>query len=442
MASLVVLLIALGCAALQFFKGTFVKAFVAIIIAIISGIVSFAFFESAANMIISRGDGGTLLSIAPWAQTLCFILIYIVVFALLQTGAIYLLHEKIVFGELPEYIGRAVCGLILGFIISGFLLTALAMGPLPLNYPYQRFDPRSVDPDDPKGVLFNADGFATGLFSIVSKGSLSGKRSFAAVHPDYLNQLFFNRLIETDSISIISYTFPAITVSREAAVWDAPKAISDQANALIGELRTGGGRIKTADNKTVSLPVSTDSGDIKIVRVGILRKALKGNSKINGAAFTLSQLRLICTRRGSSQDRLAGDAINVYPIGHLRSADQIQVASEVRVMIEGFGNGERFIDFVFNVPSGYDPVLVEYKLNSIVEIAQTAVVTDPANIPAPATFDATSSGGAGNRNRNRPNRNRRSPSSQQESSTESTSDSSSGLSDTSRSIVGPALDDN
>jgi hypothetical protein len=442
MASLVVLLIALGCADLQFFKGTFVKAFVAIIIAIISGIVSFAFFESAANMIISRGDGGTLLSIAPWAQTLCFILIYIVVFALLQTGAIYLLHEKIVFGELPEYIGRAVCGLILGFIISGFLLTALAMGPLPLNYPYQRFDPRSVDPDDPKGVLFNADGFATGLFSIVSKGSLSGKRSFAAVHPDYLNQLFFNRLIETDSISIISYTFPAITVSREAAVWDAPKAISDQANALIGELRTGGGRIKTADNKTVSLPVSTDSGDIKIVRVGILRKALKGNSKINGAAFTLSQLRLICTRRGSSQDRLAGDAINVYPIGHLRSADQIQVASEVRVMIEGFGNGERFIDFVFNVPSGYDPVLVEYKLNSIVEIAQTAVVTDPANIPAPATFDATSSGGAGNRNRNRPNRNRRSPSSQQESSTESTSDSSSGLSDTSRSIVGPALDDN
>ena len=402
MASLIVLLIALGCAALQFFKGTFVKAFVAIIIAIISGIVSFAFFESAANMIISRGDSGTLLSIAPWAQTLCFILIFVVVFAILQTGAIYLLHEKIDFGELAEYIGRAVCGLILGFIISGFLLTALAMGPLPLKYPYQRFDSRSVKPDDPKGVLLNADGFATGLFGMVSKGSLSGKRSFAAIHPNYLDQLFFNRLINTENMSIISYIFPAITVSRKATVWDAPKAIKDQANVLIGELRSGGGRIKTAENKTISLPVSTDSGVIKIVRVGILRKALKGNSKINGAAFTLSQLRLICTRRDPGQDRLAGDAINVYPIGHLRRADQIQVASEVRVMTEGFNNGERFIDFVFNVPSGHEPVLVEYKMNSVVEIARTAIVTDPSEIPAPATFNSSSGsgGGGGNRNRN------------------------------------------
>ncbi len=440
MASLVVLLIALGCAALQFFKGTFVKAFVAIIIAIISGIASFAFFESAANMIISRGDSGMLLSIAPWAQTLCFMLIYIVVFALLQTGTVYLLHENIDFGELPEYIGRAVCGLILGFIISGFLLTALAMGPLPLNYPYQRFDPRSVNPDDPKGVLFNADGFATGLFSIVSKGSLSGKRSFAAIHPNYLNQLFFNRLIKTDSISIISSKFPAIDVPRQAAVWDAPKDLSDQANALIGELRSGGRRIKTADDKTVSLPVSTDVGDIKIIRVAILRRALRGNAKINGAAFTLAQLRLICTRRGAGQDRLAGDAVNVYPIGHLKSANQIQVAQEIRIQNQGFDGNERPIDFVFNVPNGCEPVLVEFKLNSIVEILPTAIVTDPANIPAPATFDASSNSGGGNRSR--PNRNQRPPSSQQQPSTESTPDNSSGLSDTSRSIVGPALDDN
>lgn len=440
MASLVVLLIALGCAALQFFKGTLVKAFIAIIIAIISGIVSFAFFESAANMIISRGESGTLLSIAPWAQTLCFILIYIVVFALLQTGAISLLHEQIDFGELPEYIGRAVCGLLLGFVISGFLLTALAMGPLPLNYPYQRFDKSRFKPDDPKGVLLNPDGFATGLFSLVSKGSLSGKRSFAAIHPNYLDQLFFNRLLKTESMSIISSKFPAITVPREAAVWDAPKAISDQANALIGELRSGGGRIKTADNKTVPLPVSTDGGDIKIVRVEILRRAFKGDSKINGAAFNLSQLRLICTRRSSGQDRLAGDAINVYPIGHLKTADQIQVASEVRIKTQEFNNeNERPIDLVFNVPGGYDPVLVEYKMNSIVEVVPTSIVKDPASIPEPATFNATA--GSSNQSRSNRNRNQQSQPSQQRPSTDTSSGRRPGLSDTSRSIVGPGFDE-
>ncbi|UCF16973.1 MAG: hypothetical protein JSW59_05835, partial [Phycisphaerales bacterium] len=195
----------------------------------------------------------------------------------------------------------------------------------------------------------------------------------------------------------------------------------------------GGGRIKTADNKTVSLPISTASGDIKIVRVGLLSRAFKGNAKINGAAFTLSQLRLICTRRGSGQDRLTGDAINVYPIGHLKTADQIQVASEVRVEPQDFDGNERFIDFVFNVPSGHEPVLIEYKMNSIVEIAPMAIVTDSSNIPAPATFNSTS-GGGGNRSRNNRNRAQRSPS-------ETSPGRRPGLSDTSRSIVGPDFDE-
>ena len=57
-ASLVVVIVVLGCPALLYFKGTFVKAFAAIVIAIISGMVAFGFFEAVANMIISRGDEG------------------------------------------------------------------------------------------------------------------------------------------------------------------------------------------------------------------------------------------------------------------------------------------------------------------------------------------------------------------------------------------------
>ncbi|HEC02098.1 MAG TPA: hypothetical protein ENI81_01050, partial [Phycisphaerales bacterium] len=405
MASLVVLLIVLGCAALLFFKGTLTKAVAAIIVAIIAGMISFNFFEAAANMIISRGDSGSLLSIAPWAQTLCFLLIFVVVFALMLTGVLYLLREPIDFGVLPEYIGRAVCGIVLGFIVSGFLLTALAMGPLPLKYPYQRFDPRSLKPDDPKGVLLNADGFATGLFSTISKGSFSGKRSFSVIHPNYLDQLFFNRLINTDTSSIISSRFPAITVPRQAAVWDAPKAVSDQANALIGELKSRGGKIEYAENKSVPLPVSTQSGDIKIVRVGIKKAALRGDGRITGGTFTPAQLRLICKRRGSGDDRLGGEAVNVYPIGHLKTAEQIQVVPQIKLESQKIEASEQLIDFVFSVPSGHEPVLVQYKMNSIVEILPQAIVTDPAKIPAPALFNA-SSGGGGNRNRGNRNRNR------------------------------------
>ena len=440
MASLVVLLIVLGCAALQFFKGTFVKALAAIIIAIIAGMISFNFFEAAANMIISRGDSGSLLSIAPWAQTLCFLLIFIVVFALMLTGALYLLREPIDFGVLPEYIGRAVCGVVLGFVISGFLLTAMAMGPLSLKYPYQRFDPRSLKPGDPKGVLLNADGFATGLFGTISKGSFSGKRSFAAIHPNYLDQLFFNRLINTDTSSIISSRFPAITVPGQAAVWDAPKAVADKANELIAELRSGGGKVKYEENKFVPLPVSTEGGDIKIVRVGIKKTAIRGDGRVTGGTFTPAQLRLICKRRGSGDDRLGGEAVNVYPIGHLKTAEEIQVGPEIKLESQKISGSEQFIDFVFNVPSGYEPVLVQYKMNSIVEIPPGAIVTDSTKIPEPALFN-TSSGGDGNRNRGNRNRNRPSGPAQQQPQTQAPANREPGLSDTSRSIVGTDFDE-
>jgi len=430
-ANLVVLIMILGCAALLYFEGTFVKAFAAIIIAIISGMVAFGFFEAVANMLISRGDEGMFLKIAPWAQTISFILIFVLAFALLQTGAIYLLKNPVDLGFLPECVGRIVCGIVLGFLVSGFLLTALAMGPFPLGFPYQRFDPRSLNPDNPKGALLGADGFATGLFTMVSKGSFSGKRSFATIHPNYLDQLFFNRLIATETTSIISNKFPAITVSRTAAVWPAPKAIAEQADGLISDLRSRSGKLKDA-----RVPISTKgSYDVTIVRVGISKRAIRADARINGGAFTLSQLRLICKRKGSGQDRLAGEAVNVYPLGHLRTADQIQVVPAIELDSRNIDGSEQLIDFVFCVPTGHEPVVVQYKLNSIVEIAPGAIVTDP---PGPATFNA-SSGGNRQRNNNRPNSSSNPLGEQPQ--TQTNPQGRRGLSDTSRSIVGTDFDE-
>jgi hypothetical protein len=440
MASLAVIVIILGCGALLYFKGTFIHALASIIIAIVAGVIAFAFFEGFANMLISRGASGTLLSIAPWAQTLCFILIYVVVFAVMQTGATFLLKDSTKFEFLPECIGRIACGIVLGFIVSGFLLTALAMGPLSLKYPYERFNPRSLKPDDPGGVLLNADGFATGLFGMVSKGSLSGKHSFATIHPDYLDQLFFNRMLNKDTTSIVTNRFPAITVSRKAAVWPAPRAVADQADGMIENLRSRGGRLEYAQGKFVSLPVSTKGGyDVTIVRVGIKKIAMRGAPKVSGATFTPSQLRLICKRNGSGQDRFGGEAVNVYPLGHLRTADQIQVAPEIKLDSQKVEGTEQLIDFVFCVPSGHEPLMVQYKMNNVAEIAPSAIVTDPTNIPAePATFNA-SSGGNRQRDNNRRNRPANPPGEQRQS--QNNTQGRQGLSDTSRSIVGTDFDE-
>lgn len=375
MASLAVVLVILGCAAYQYFKGTLVKAFATIIIAICASVVAFSYFEALANVFISRSDNSRFLSIAPWAQPLCFMLLFILSFAILQTVAVQLSRHPVDLGFLPERIGRVVCGLFLGLIVSGLLLTALEMGPLSIAYPYQRFDPVRLEPENPDRVLLNADGLATGLFSTISNGSFSGKRSFSTIHPDYLDQLFLNRLI--GGVSIISSSFPAIEVSKPA-VWPASEALKKQVDNFVSELNRRGRLVDEPTGRSVPMPGWLKSGyDATIVRVAIKKSALKTEAAVSGGTFMHPQLRLICKRRGYGSNRLAGKAKSVYPIGHLRAADEIQVSPGMKIEREDFDRNasRKPIDFVFCVPSGFEPVLIQFKLNSIAEIPLSAIVS-------------------------------------------------------------------
>ncbi|MFZ2146503.1 MAG: CvpA family protein [Sedimentisphaerales bacterium] len=381
MASLIVVLIILGCAAYQYFKGTFVRAFATIIIAVCASVAAFGFFEVLASVFISRGDDSRFLSLVPWAQPLCFALLFIVVFGALQTGMMFITGQPVDLGFLPERIGRVVCGILLGIILAGLLLTTLGMAPLSNKYPYQRFDGKRSK------VLLNADGFATGLFSIISRGGFSGKRSFATVHPDYLDQLYLNRLVSgTSTLTIVS---PAISVPTKQAVWPAPEGISEQVRQLVSDLNRQGTLKDELTGKSIFMPPIGGDYQPTIVRVGIKINALRTSPKISGGDFILPQIRLICKRKGYD-DPLAGTGINIYPIGHLKAADQIQVSTQMKVVSNDFKNQakEKWIDFVFCIPRDFVPVLVEFKQNSVVDILERAIVTaDQA--PPPELFTQT-----------------------------------------------------
>lgn len=378
-----VLIIILGCAAFQYFKGTLVNAITTIIIAICAGVIAFGYFEVLANLIISRSNTGSLLSLVTWIQPLCFALLFILAFAILQTGALLLVRKPIDFGFLPERIGRVVCGIFLGLILSGFLLTALQMAPLPIKFPYQRFDGRR------NKVLLNADGFATGLFSIISNGSFSGKRSFATVHPGYLDQLFLNRLIS--GASILSGS-EAIEVPTKEAVWPAPDGLNKQIDQLVSELNRRGKLGDESTGESITMPGLVASNyDSMIVRVGIKKSAVIPKVAINGGIFTIPQLRLICKRKGYDKDPLAGKGVNVYPIGYLRAAEQIQVSRIIKIERNDFAGDDRvkWIDFVFCVPSGFTPTLLEFKLNNIVQIRPNAILNAAQTPPEPVFFQSS-----------------------------------------------------
>src|SRR4030042_629512 len=223
MVSLIMLAIMAGCAALLFLKGTLMQGIAMIFNAIIAGTIAFAFFEMLARFLITHSP-----AIAPWATLICFLLLFILSFALLQTAAMQLAKGKIDLGKLPEHIGRPACGVVLGYLITGYLLVAAAMAPLPPKYPYARFDERNPNPSRPSTPMLSPDGFVTALFATVSKGSFSAlgePRSFAVLPAGFLDQLSLTRPGVSKQIPILTKS-PALDVPRNGC-WRAPDSLRD-----------------------------------------------------------------------------------------------------------------------------------------------------------------------------------------------------------------------
>jgi hypothetical protein len=350
--SLLVVLIILGCVVYQYLKGTLVKSFVVVITSVCASVVAFGYFELLANILIGRNI------LVLWAYPLSFALLFILAFAVLQTIAAQLARRPIDLGLLPERIGRVVCGIFSGLIVSGLLLTAAAMAPIPAKYPYQRFDETNLNTENPvgKALKLNADGFATGWFSIVSSGSFSGKRSFATLHPAFLDQLFLNRHEIDNKVSII--TSPDAIEIPKIAVWPAPEGL------------------KRSDGK--ELP--KNGYNLTIVRLGITNQAVRDDG-----IFTPSQLRVICKQKSDDGNPLAVKGKSIYPVGYMKTANELEIkklTDRIEIKRSDFAGRVKEIDFAFYVPDGFKPVLVEFKQNCVKQIPQSAVVSAEQAPPA------------------------------------------------------------
>lgn len=412
MVALLVVLIASGCAAFQYLKGTFVRAFATFIVTICASIVAFSYFELLAGLFNGGSDSSMSFLPPPWLHTISFLLLFLFAFAILQTLAQYLTRQNVDLGLWPERIGRIACGILTGLVLSSFIVTASAMAPLPNNYPYRRFEQTYPDADRPNKTFFNIDALASGLFSSISNGSLSGKRSFATLHPQFLDQLFLNRHNIAADVTTIT-TEQAITVPNKIAAWQAPQGIKDsQGN-----------------------PVAPKSGHtLMFVRVGIKKRAVA-----EAGTFTLSQLRMICKQKIEAENLLAGKGQNIYPIGYMIAADTLQIiriSDVIKVTRDDFAKDsrEKWIDFAFHVPASAVPVLLEFKQNSIVQIPPP-VTTEQA--PTPMPFKPTSTGQKDTTKQGDPSQ---SQTSIQPKKPKTTSEGT-GLSPIGKTLVGPQLDD-
>jgi len=343
MIALVMLAIMAGCAAFLFLKGTLLHGITMVFNVIIAGFVAFGFFEMLSRLLVKYSPG-----VAVWAPLICFALLLILVFAVLQTGAMQLIKGKPDLGKLPEQIGRPVCGLVLGYLITGHALVAAAMAPMPNQYPYPRFDARNPNPARPTKPVLSPDGFVTGLFATISKGSFSAiaaPKSFAVLHADYVDQLYLNRRKAMEKVPLMT-TMATVNVPK-------------------GGVRQALDSLRDSDGKSISI----SSGDtLMLVRVELAARGLRDAGK-----FTLSQFRLVCGQRNSGKAALAGQGQAVYPVGYVGDKGRLdrKPLDEI-IAAESTGNEPAKMDLAFAVPGNLTPLLLEFKRNDVVQVPAPA----------------------------------------------------------------------
>jgi hypothetical protein len=159
-----------------------------------------------------------------------------------------------------------------------------------------------------------------------------------------------------------------------------------------------------------------------------------------GGIFTPSQLRVICKQKNDDRDPLAGKGKNIYPVGYLKTADELQIkklTDHIEIKRSDLDDrGVKKIDFAFYVPDKFVPVLVEFKQNSINQLP-SAVLAEQA--PPAAPFVKEPEKEKDTTERGKPLEQPNSPPLPKESETSSKKP---GLSNIGKSIVGDQLDEN
>jgi len=357
---LIVIIVILATIGFVYLKGSVVKAFLLLINGLISSTAAFAFFETAGRIILGYGYGG------QWVFGGSFIFIFILVFVLLNAMANKLAPTDIYFGDFPDRAIRSFIAIFAGLIIAGVILIAAALMPIGTKWPYERFNPQnknisSSEPEPDKKLILNADGFTAGIASWFSRGPMSGKKSLAVFHPDFLNEIHLNRIGQDKN----NLTIAGPQAIQVKAAWDANTEI-----------------LSASDNT----PLSPGSGKkIVIVQAGISSASIKDGGAMTrdfSIVFTMGQVRLLCKNKGSD-DNLTGSAEIVYPAGFIRNgniAERKNITDEIKVAVAEFSGGMKWYDFIFYIPADTVPVMLEFKLNAAAEIGR---LVSGDKIPAP-----------------------------------------------------------
>ena len=346
LATIQVALITIMCVAQFYLKNNPLTSFVTAVSAMLGMMIAFNFYELLGGLLIQKGY------LVTYANGICFLLLFGVCFALFRVLSGLLVGSSIDFGNIAKTISAIVFGIITGLIVSGCLMIAVNMAGLSGKLSYKRFDDTITKPtlDNPHKCIIPADDFVAGLFGWISKGSMSSKKSFAVYHADYINKLHLSKHLIKDGVLPVS--------SR--------KAINIPAQG-VRPAETSEGQKYTA------IRLEIDSSKID-----------KGGAadKDSNLSFGLYQVRVICKNTG--QKNTFGSASKViYPTSNVvlfpggkPQKKVIPFGETLKFEKDEFtsAKGKRLalIDLAFEIPSGMEAVLLEFKNIAVVEVPKVS----------------------------------------------------------------------
>lgn len=370
--SLIILALVGAIVFFHYSQGLF-SSFLSAVIAAISAVVALGFHEQLVFAI-----SGGKMSDSAHAGMLCAL--YGGTYLVLRLAFDAMVPGNVNFGVWPDRIGGAALGLIAALFTAGIVAIAaqaLPFGPSVAGFArwetsdyktnlsgvpdwakfgrnediveklinFDQMKDATLDPKRSSGLLVPADSFAIGFIDTVSAGSLAGDTRWTDVHPDYLTELFAQRLGIQPGAKKTAFPMNDQSQVEVTAVFKANPAGFPQIDGDLQDFRP------PASEPPFQQTLTAGEGQTLIIVRAIVRNdASDADSKIR---FSLASFRLFAGGK------------NFYPVAVLKgTTEAIHQRADDFLIIDG-GKG---VDLIFSVDTeallgkDADPSAAEIKL--------------------------------------------------------------------------------
>ena len=360
-----------GIIAYFHFVQGFFSATLSAIAAVLAAVLAVGYDETVVHLLL-RGTG------ADNIHALSLVMVFVVAYTVMR-----LLFDRMVPGNVRvpatvNYIGAAVMGLVAGAFSIGIFVIAVQMLPFGgtvswLDIPRFKMNPGhavvvpgtgnaraddskigdqmaadTFDPANAEHKLFvPVDDLVMNTASWVSGGALAGSRTLASVHPDWLNELFAERVAIQTGTRHVALVLPT----------NNPVSIAGAYRVDSIDAKDGYGSVDKSINLSTSIrpeaykykvgPTLKRSGDLVplVIRVKLASTATDDEDHI--FRFGLGNVRLVA--RPAEGPDTYGPATDYYPVGTLQDGKTVLINRADDFLFVNLGNGEAGFDAVFMV---------------------------------------------------------------------------------------------